>query len=259
MPFTTRNDVRLYWRRNGRRNAPALMLLNSVGTDMGMWDRLVPLLEDRFDIIRLDARGHGASDVPAGDYSMDMLADDALSVLDAAGVGQASLCGLSMGGMIALQMALKAPDRVLRVIVANSSAQMPSDPWIQRAALVRQEGMGAVTELVRTRFFSDAFRASDAPAIANVMATLLGLDPQGYAAAGMAIAGLNIFDRLPELRVPLLVINGDDDVATPGPQHGDRIAGQVPGAVTASLAGGHLSAVEVPEEFADIIGKFLAG
>lgn len=257
MPFANGTEGRLYWRVNGRDGAPVLLLLNSLGTDMGMWDDIIPLLHDSFKVIRMDTRGHGASDVVGGDYTIPALADDALAVLDAAGVDEAVVCGLSLGGMITLQLALSAPERITKVIACNTTAQVPSQPWLDRAALVRRDGMTAVADAVMERFFSEPFRASDPPSLATARAALLSVSSQGYAACCTAISSVDLIDELSKIGQPALVINGAFDMATPAAEHGDRIASGIPGARTVTLQAGHISAVEQPRQFADAVSDFM--
>lgn len=257
MPFANGKESRLYWRANGRDDAPALLLLNSLGTDMGMWDSIIPLLHDSFRIIRMDTRGHGASDVADGDYTIAALGADALAVLDAAGAEHASVCGLSLGGMMAMHLALAAPDRITSVIACNTSAEVPAQPWLDRAALVRRDGMSAIADAVMERFFSEAFRGGTSPVLATIRTTLLSTSPQGYAACCSAISTLKLIDQLPSIKQAALVINGDLDNATPPGDHGDRIVAAIPGASSVSLNAGHISAVEQPKAFATAITEFL--
>ncbi|HMK66912.1 MAG TPA: alpha/beta fold hydrolase, partial [Stellaceae bacterium] len=144
MPFVSREGARLYWRVDGNQEKPALLLLNSLGTDHAMWSAVVPALVRDFRVLRMDTRGHGASDAPKTDYTIPMLAADALAVVDAASARRAHICGLSMGGMLALELAAEHPDRVDRVIGANTSPQMDSRLMRERAALVREKGMAAI-------------------------------------------------------------------------------------------------------------------
>jgi 3-oxoadipate enol-lactonase / 4-carboxymuconolactone decarboxylase len=259
MAFVMQDKVRLYWRADGDEGKPPLLLLNSLGTDHAMWDAVMPLLMRDFRVLRMDTRGHGASDAPKGDYTLSMLAQDALAVLDAAGVARAHVCGLSMGGMTALALAIEHPERVEKIIGANTSAQMSPDLMRERAALVRQKGMQAVIDAVLGRFFTQAFRDRNPPLLGSTRATVLATDPEGYAACCMAIAGMKIKDKLARVKAPLLVINGAQDVSTPPAEHGERIATAVAGARSAMLDAAHLSAVEQPEAFAGAVVAFLTG
>lgn len=257
MPFTPGQNGRIYWRADGHREAPALLLLNSLGTDLAMWDQVVPLLHEDFQVLRMDTRGHGASDVPAGDYSVPDLAVDALRVLDAAGVRSARVCGLSLGGMVALELALAAPHRVSKVVACNTSAKVAPQPWLDRASIVRRDGMKAIATAVMSRFFSEDFLAANPPTLDTVRATFLSTSPEGYAACCTAISSVDMMDRLPRLLQPTLVINGRLDTATPPAEHGDRIVAALPNARTVTLESGHISAVEQPEAFAAAIRGFL--
>jgi len=258
MPFLTRAGVRLYWRADGHADRPALLLLNSLGTDHAMWDGLIPQLTQARRVLRMDTRGHGASDAPDGDYDIPMLAADALAVLDEAGVGVADIAGVSMGGMTALHIAAHAPERVPRVAACNTSAEVASDPWVQRAALVREAGMASIVDSTMARWFSPPFCAVNPPALDTARTTFLGLSPQGYAGCCMGLSRLDLFAALPRITAPVLVVNGSMDVSTPPAEHGDRIAAAVPGARTVSLPTGHISAIEMPDALARIILSFLA-
>ncbi|MBV9053683.1 MAG: 3-oxoadipate enol-lactonase [Hyphomicrobiales bacterium] len=258
MAFVTREKARLYWRADGDEAKPPLLLLNSLGTDHAMWNAVMPLLTRDFRVLRMDTRGHGASDAPKGDYSLPMLADDALAVLDAAGAARAHLCGLSMGGMTALELAIEHPDRVMRVIGANTSAQMSPELMRERALLVRKEGMPAVLDAVLGRFFTQSFRDRKPPLLGTTRTTLLATDPEGYAGCCMAISGMKLKDKLARLKAPLLVINGAQDVSTPPAEHGELIAKAVAGARSVTLDAAHLSAVEQPDAFAGAVLAFLS-
>ncbi len=257
MPFAFNGSARLYWRADGFPDKPALLMLNSLGADFAMWDGVVPLLTEDFRVIRMDTRGHGASDAPSGGYSIALLAQDALQVLDASKVDTAHVCGLSLGGMIALHLAATAPARIAKVVACNTSAQMPSAPWMERAALVREKGLEAIVDMIMLRFFSEGFRAGKSAPLATARSTFLEQPKEGYAACCEAIGTMDLFGKLPAITVPLLVINGAQDVATPPAEHGARIAAAVSDARAVLLDAGHLSAIEVPSAFAGALRGFL--
>ncbi len=156
MAFTQRPGAQLYWKRDGRDDAPALVLLNSIGTDMDLWDALLPRLRAHFSLLRIDTRGHGASTAEPGDYAMAMLADDVLAVAGAAGLDRFSIAGVSLGGMIGMEVALRAPGRIERLMPICTSATMDAASWNDRIAKVRAEGMAAIADLAMGRFLSDA-------------------------------------------------------------------------------------------------------
>lgn len=257
MPFASSHGARLYWRQDGAADKPALVLLTSIGTDLSLYDPVVPLLTPDFRVIRMDTRGHGASDAPAGDYSLDLLADDVLAVMDAAGAGKASVCGTSLGGMIAMSLALKAPERVEALILACTSPAMDPSVWDQRLALIRAQGMGAIVEAVMGRFFSDAFRAQHPEVVETVRAGMLAQSVEGYAGCGAAIRDMALLNQLPAIAAPSLVVTGAKDLATPYAGHGEKIVAAVPGARHVEIGGAHLPSLEAPTALAGAVRDFV--
>lgn len=257
MPFASSHGARLYWRQDGAADKPTLVLLTSIGTDLSLYDPVVPLLTPDFRVIRMDTRGHGASDAPAGDYSLDLLADDVLAVMDAAGAGKASVCGTSLGGMIAMSLALKAPERVEALILACTSPAMDPSVWDQRLALIRAQGMGAIVEAVMGRFFSDAFRAQHPEVVETVRAGMLAQSVEGYAGCGAAIRDMALLNQLPAITAPSLVVTGAKDLATPYAGHGEKIVAAVPGARHIEIGGAHLPSLEAPAALAGAVRDFV--
>jgi 3-oxoadipate enol-lactonase/4-carboxymuconolactone decarboxylase len=257
MPFADRDGVRLYWRADGEADKPTLLLLNSIGVDMGLWDRVVPYLSPRFRLLRMDTRGHGASDAPAGDYSLDDLALDALAVLDAAGVERAAVCGLSLGGMVAMTLALRAPDRVRALVLACTSAEMDPAAWRQRLDTVRAQGTAAIADVAMERFFSERFRRREPGVVATIRAGLLVMSADGYTGCCAAIRDMALAGRLGGIAAPTLVIAGDRDISTPFEGHGDRLAAAIPGAEVARLDTAHLPCLEAPAAFSAAVEAFL--
>jgi 3-oxoadipate enol-lactonase/4-carboxymuconolactone decarboxylase len=257
MPFVNREGVRLYWRADGEPDKPGLLLLNSIGCDMGLWDRVVPQLTPRFRVLRMDTRGHGASDAPAGDYGLDDLADDALAVLDAADAPRAAVCGVSLGGMIGMTLALRAPDRVPALVLACTSAQMDPAAWQTRIDTVRAQGLAAIADMAMERFFSARFRRQAPSVVATTRAGLLAMSAEGYIGCCAAIRDMNLAGRLGGIAAPTLVIAGDRDVSTPFDGHGDRITAGIPGDEVARLDAAHLPCLEAPAAFAGLVQDFL--
>ncbi len=253
MPFATRNGVRLYWRADGHPTHPALLLLNSLGCDHAMWDGVVRVLAGRFRLLRMDTRGHGASDAPSGDYTIADLAEDAVAVLNAAGAKQAGVAGVSMGGMTAMQMAITVPGRLTGIAICNSMAQADPAPWTERATAIRAHGMVAMTDAIMRRWFPEAVIAANPPWLDTARATFEALEPQGYAGCCMAIAGLSVWDGLPDIATPTLVVAGSLDHATPP---AEPIAAAIPGARLVSLPTGHISPLERPDALAALLADF---
>lgn len=257
MPFATHADVRIYWKLEGAADRPPLVLLNSIGTDMSLWDRAVPHLLPALRLLRIDTRGHGASDAPGGDYSLPILADDVVATMRAAGVERAAVAGVSLGGMVAMQLALDHPERVSALIPICTSAEMDAASWGDRIARVRAGGTAAVADLAMSRFLSPSFTAAQPAVAATVRAGLLAMDDAGYAGAGAAIRDMALIDRLPSLAVPTLVVAGERDTSTPFAGHGSRIVDGVPGAQATHVAAAHLAPIEAPAEVAAVIRRFL--
>jgi len=258
MPFALSRGARIYWRLDGAADKPALVLLTSIGTDLSLYDPVVPLLTPDFRVLRIDTRGHGASDAPAGDYSLGLLADDVLAVMDAAGIAKATICGTSLGGMIAMALAPKAPERVEALVLACTSPAMDPAVWNQRLALIRTEGLGAIVDMVLGRFFSDAFRARHPEVVETVRAGMIAQSPDGYCGCGAAIRDMALLEGLPAITAPTLVLTGAKDVATPYEGHAERIVAAVPGARHAQVDGAHLPSLEAPAAFAGAVRDFLA-
>ncbi len=258
MPFATNANCRIYWRLQGAADKPVIVMLNSIGTDYTLYDDVAPKLVNDFQLLRIDTRGHGASDAPTGDYTLDLLADDVLAVMDAAGVKKAILCGISLGGMMAMKIALKAPSRVEALILAFTSSVMDPAFWIKRVSDVRANGMASIADAAISRLFSEEFFKADKTAINTARNVLVTMSGDGYAGCGAAIRDMNLLPDLPTISVPTLVLGGDMDTATPFEGNGDKIAAAIPGAQSAVLHAGHLGSTENPEAFAAAVRTFLA-
>jgi 3-oxoadipate enol-lactonase/4-carboxymuconolactone decarboxylase len=258
MPFATSSGARIYWKLEGTDDKPALVLLNSIGTDMSLWDAAMPALLASFRTLRLDTRGHGASDAPAGDYSLALLADDVAAVMDAAGITQAAVAGVSLGGMIAMQLALSRPERVSALALICTSATMDKAAWQDRITKVRAGGTAAIADLAMQRFLSPAFTAGQ-PAIAeSVRRSLVAMASEGYAGAGAAIRDMTLIGRIPALACPTLVVVGDRDASTPFAGHGENLVANIPGVALERLDCGHLAPLEAPTALAGALRAFLS-
>lgn len=258
MPFATSNGARIYWKLEGTDDKPALVLLNSIGTDLGLWDAAMPALLGAFRVLRLDTRGHGASDAPDGDYTLAMLADDVAAVMDAAGIAQAAVAGVSLGGMIAMELALTRPERVSALALICTSATMDKAAWQDRISKVRAGGTAAIADLAMQRFLSPVF-AGGQPAIAeSVRRNLIAMAREGYAGAGAAIRDMELIGRIPALACPTLVVVGERDASTPFTGHGENLVAAIPGAALERLDCGHLAPLEAPVALAGALRAFLS-
>ena len=256
--ITTADGVRLHTRTDGDPSSPVLLLANSLGTDLSLWDGQVALWAGTHFVLRYDQRGHGTSDTPPPPYTIEQFGGDALAVLDAYAVGRADLCGVSLGGLVVLWLVANAPQRVRRAVLADTAARIGTqDSWRARAATVRAESMGAVTELVLSRFFSPGFRASGGPAVARVARMLRTAAVDGYAGGCDALAAADLRALAPRAGVPCLVVVGTADEATP-PSDAAALASLLPDARYVELPGaGHLSNLEQPQRFGALVHDFL--
>lgn len=258
MPFATNDGARIYWRSDGRIDRPALVLGNSLGTDHHLWEPVLQGLTAHFRVIRFDKRGHGASDAPHGDYSMDLLGRDVLAVADAAGVERFSYLGISIGGMIGMWLAQHAGERLERMVLCNTGAKLPTEVWTERIGTVRKAGLAAVVDGVLARWFTERYRSRNDPRLGSVKATILGLDPEGYVGCCAAIRDMDLRPGLPGIRVPTLVTTGSFDQSTPKAL-GKAIATAIPGARLAELPAAHIPFYEVPVRFLQTVVPFLLG
>ncbi len=257
MPFATRENVRLYWKLEGAENRPVLLLLNSIGTDMSLWDAMLPDLRRAFRLLRMDMRGHGASDAPDGDYSLPMLAADAAAVLEAAGIGQTAIAGVSLGGMVAMQMVLDYPEKISSLALICTSAQMDEVAWESRIATVRSQGTEAIADMAVGRFLSAAYVAQHPEIADGLRRGIAAQSDAGYAGAGAAIRDMTLAGHLRKISVPALVVTGANDISTPFAGHGDRLLAELPDARHVALASAHLPPLEAPAALAAALRRFL--
>jgi 3-oxoadipate enol-lactonase len=257
MKVTTSDGVGLAVRVDGPAQGAPLLFLNSLGCDLSMWAPQVGALAETHQIIRFDTRGHGASDAPDGDYTLERLGRDALSVLDGLGVARAHICGLSMGGVIAQWLAVEAPTRVGSLILANTAARVGTvEAWQARLDTVLREGMAAIAETVLGRFFTDSVRAAEPALVADFRRILLATPPQGYAGCCAALRDADLRASMRLIARPTLVIGGRFDVSTPLAE-AEALAAGIAGAGLRVLETAHLSNVEAPEPFAEAVRRHL--
>jgi 3-oxoadipate enol-lactonase len=258
MPSVRSGSVEIHYEVQGAAEAPALLLLHSLGVDLGMWEPQMPDFLQRYRVIRYDVRGHGHSGVGAAKCSMEMLAQDAMAVLDAEQIVRAHWCGLSLGGMTAMWAASHRPERVERLALCNTSAHLPPAAlWHSRMELVRREGMRAVAPAVIERWFTASFRSSQPEKVARIEGILEATRPDGYAAACGAIAEMNQLSDIRRIAAPTLVICGAEDPATPL-AHSAALCDAIADSRLVVLPAAHLSNVERPQDFSAAVRDFLS-
>lgn len=259
MKIVTTQDAQLRCEHLPRPGAPALLMLNSLGTSLEMWDDQLAALSERYELIRYDARGHGKSTSgSSAELTMEQLGRDALAVLDACGIARAHLCGLSIGGMTSMQIATLWPDRVLKIALCNTAAHMPPrENWQKRIDTVLTQGMPPVVEAVIERWFTPEFRVNQPAPVDRIRTMLLSADPKGYAACAAAIRDMDQRESIKTITAKTLVIGGTKD-PTATAAHAELLASSIPDTKLVMLDSAHLSNIERAEEFTATLLEFLA-
>ncbi|MBS0466149.1 MAG: alpha/beta fold hydrolase [Proteobacteria bacterium] len=250
---------KIYVMQQGK--GPVVVLSHALGCDLRMWDGVAQALQDRFTVVRYDQRGHGRSPAIGEAFGMDDLADDAAEVIQALGVGAVHFVGLSMGGMTAQALAVRHPALLRSITIANSASYYDDAAragWQARVDTVLTQGVPAIAEGAMQRWFTPEFRAHQAERVRALRAGLEATVAVPYAAACKAVAEIDFRDSNRHIACPVLVIAGARDEATP-PAMSEALHAQIPNAQLASLPAAHLSAVEMPMEFAELVARFIAG
>lgn len=250
------NGLTLHVAESGDPAGPAVVFANSLGTDLRLWDRIMPHLREGLRIIRFDLRGHGLSDCPDGQYAMDDLAADAAGLVEALGCGPVIFVGLSIGGMIGQHLAATRPDLVRALVLSNTAPRMGSpEMWAARMNAIRAEGLATMEEAILDRWFGPAFRATPEARLWGVMLSRTPVD--GYLGCCAAIARADLSAATAALRLPVLAIGGSADGASP-PEAVRAMAASIPDASCHIIPGaGHLPCVEDPAAYAAILVPFL--
>jgi 3-oxoadipate enol-lactonase len=245
-------------RLHGPERAPVVVLSNSLGTTQELWERQLPGLAAHFRILTYDHPGHGSSPLPELPCSVETFAHGLLGLLDELGLGRVSVCGVSLGGMVGMALALAAPERVERLVLACTSAYLgPPEGWTERARIVRAEGMEAIADTVVGRWFTPELAREEPETVARFHTMLAATPPEGYARCCEAVGAWDARERISAIAAPLLVVAGKDDPATPV-EHAELIASRVAGSRLVVLEGAaHLANVERAEAFTTTVLEHL--
>src|ERR1700686_1725091 len=255
--ITTDDGCTIHAEIEGPERAPVLMMSNSLGTNLQMWDEQVAPLTRHFRLVRYDRRGHGKSGAPKGPYTMERLGRDVLAVLDALKIKKTNWCGLSMGGMVGQWLGANAPDRVEKLVLSNTNFNYADKaPWADRIKFVQEKGLAALVDPNMERWFTEGFRKSHPQVIARMKEIFLATNPVGYIASCEAIRDMDFTISNPRITAPTLVIVGKQDPATP-PAAGEAIAKAIKGAKLVALDAAHISNIEQPKAFTEAALNFL--
>jgi 3-oxoadipate enol-lactonase len=245
---------------DGAADAPVVVLSNSLGATRGMWDPQVPGLAERFRVVTYDARGHGESPAPPGPYTLDDLVDDLVALLDEVGAERAHVAGLSLGGMTAMRLAVREPQRLDRLAVLCTSAKPDPQPFLDRAAAVRSGGTAPLAPAIAARWLTPGYAAEHPDLVATLESMIAGADDDGYAACAEVVAAVDLREDLARITSPTLVVSGQEDLALP-PEHQQVIADGIPGARLLTLSpGAHLANLEQTQRVTEaLLGHFDGG
>ena len=261
MPTATVNDVTLNYRWDGPEDGPVLMFSNSLASNLRMWEpQMAPVLDAGYRVLRYDSRGMGASEVTSGAYTIEMLADDAVALLDHLDVERVKFCGLSKGGMVGQMLGTRHPKRVQCLVLCDTSAYMGAPgTWDERIAAVRAGGMEAVLESTIDRWFTKPGQARLADEVGEVRQMILNTPVEGFVSCANAIQAMDQRESIREISLPTLVIVGEEDAGTPV-SAAELIADHIPGAQLLVLKeAAHFANVEQAERFNGALLGFLAG
>jgi len=256
----TANGISMNYTLDGPASAPVVTMSHSLATDLSMWNPTLPALR-AFRVLNYDTRGHGATDAPHAAYTLDQLADDALALLKALGIARTHWVGLSMGGMIGQTLALKAPEVFASLSLCDTSSRVPAEArplWQDRIKTAETQGMEPLVQPTLERWFTEPFRKSRKDVIDQVAKMIRSTPAAGYAGCCHAISALDLTDKISAIKIPTVVIVGEDDPGTPvaaSKVMHERIAGS---RLEILPKAAHLANMEQPEAFNKALGGFLA-
>lgn len=247
--FTAVDGCTIAFAVQGNASGAPLLLSNSLGATHAMWRRQLPALRDRHMIITYDTRGHGRSDAPAGAYSLDRLARDALELLDHLDIQRVHFCGVSLGGMTGQWLAAHAPERIDRLVLAHTSAHMPpAQGWQDRIRTVLDQSVAAIAPAVAERWVTEAFKTHRPADFDELIRSIAAIDSTGYAGCCAAIRDMDLRPLTSAISATTLVIAGRADLATPV-SHAKNLAQGIVGARLVTTPGAHVSNIEFADEF----------
>lgn len=257
MPYMTTGDGIIHYRFEGPAGAPVLLLSNSLGTTLDMWEPQIDAFSQHFRVLRYDTRGHGGSSAPPGPYSIAQLGGDVVSLLDHLGLASVHMCGLSMGGITAMWLALHHPGRIDRLVLCNTAAYIgPPSNWTERAERVLREGMAPIAAAVVARWLTPDHALAHPGQVDMLQGMLLASLPEAYAANCLAVRDSDLRRQVASIRAPTLVIAGSGDKPTP-PADGRFLAAAIPDCRYVELEAAHLSNQEQPAQFNAAVLDFI--
>jgi 3-oxoadipate enol-lactonase/4-carboxymuconolactone decarboxylase len=244
---------------SGTPNSPVLVFSNSLGANMNMWDELIPFLLPYFQVLQYDTRGLGGSEITAEPYTIELLGQDVIDLLDQLKIEEAYFCGLSMGGLIGQWLGIHHPERFSKIIIANTAAKIgDAEAWNSRMETIKNSGMEAIVAATMERWFTEDFRANNPKRLAETKAMFLSSDILGYSNCCAAVRDADFRADLHKITSKVLVITADEDAVT-NVEHAEFLVQHIPDAALSILPARHLSATELPAQFATLLIQFIVG
>ena len=257
MPFVPVEGGQIHYEVDGDESLPALVLSNSLGTDLTMWDAQIPAFTQHFRVLRYDSFGHGQSTFSSGEYKIEMLSKDVLKLMDHLGFAKAHFCGLSVGGMVCQWLALNAGKRIAKIVLCNTAARIGTqESWNTRIDSVHRGRVSAISQGVLDRWFTRSFHEREPATVDRFRKILEATHPDSYAATCAAIRDADFRTEVSKIRAKTLVVSGTQDKAT-SPEDGRYLAERILGSRYTEFDTAHLSNVEAAEQFSDEVLKFL--
>ena len=257
MPFARVQGGQIHYRLDGKQELPVLVLSNSLGTDLSMWDAQAPAFTEHFRLLRYDSYGHGASTFAAGGFKIDKLGEDVVRLLDHLGIANISFCGLSVGGLVGQWLGLNAAKRLEKLMLCNTAAHIgTAEGWNARIDAVNNGGIASISKGILERWFTLPFHEREPKTVDRLRKILEATPPESYVATCAAIRDADLRGEVSKIRAKTLVIAGTQDKATP-PEGGQYLAERIAGAKYVELDTAHLSNVESPQRFSEEVLKFL--
>lgn len=247
----------MHYQLDGPAAAATLLLSNSLGTNLSLWEPQLPTFARDFRVLRCDYRGHGQTSATPGEYSVELLARDVLRLLDALKLDRVHFCGLSIGGMIGMWLAANAPERLNKLVLCDTAPKIGNaDGWNARIKAVREGGTKSVSDAVVERWFTPDFHAKNPDVVAKNKAMIDGTSTDGYAGSCAAVRDFDFWAKVGEIKAPTLVIAGTHDAAVP-PADAQKLAHAIPGARYTELSAAHISNIEDAARFTAEVSAFL--
>ena len=257
MPFAPVEGRQIHYELDGKPGLPVLVLSNSLGTTLSMWNAQIPAFTQHFQVLRYDSFGHGQSKFSAGETKMDLLGSDVVKLIDHLRIAKVHFCGLSVGGMVGQWLGLNAGNRLAKIALCNTGAHIGTqEGWNARIDAVDKSGLSAISRTILERWFTASFHEREPAMVDRFRKILEATSPASYVATCAAIRDADFRSEAPKIRAKTLVVAGTQDKATP-PEDGRYLAEQIPGSKYVELDTAHLSNVEMPQRFSEEVLQFL--